>query len=110
MIRAFPRRSPRRVLLPPQPLTPSGDSRRVRDRCRAGAGRARAHTTMRNTGGHAGVLYPGARADMRKGKAGPASPGETGARATFEADALAWVDSLYRTALRVTRSPADAED
>jgi RNA polymerase sigma-70 factor (ECF subfamily) len=28
----------------------------------------------------------------------------------FEADALASVDSLYRTALRLTRSPADAED
>src|SRR5213595_547540 len=30
--------------------------------------------------------------------------------ATFEADALACVDSLYRTALRLTRVPADAED
>src|ERR1700732_1704765 len=30
--------------------------------------------------------------------------------ATFEADALAAVDSLYRTALRLTRVPADAED
>jgi RNA polymerase sigma-70 factor (ECF subfamily) len=29
---------------------------------------------------------------------------------TFEADALALVDGLYRTALRLTRSPADAED
>ena len=29
---------------------------------------------------------------------------------SFEADALALLDSLYRTALRVTRSPADAED
>lgn len=29
---------------------------------------------------------------------------------TFEADALACVDSLYRTALRLTRVPADAED
>jgi RNA polymerase sigma-70 factor (ECF subfamily) len=32
------------------------------------------------------------------------------ARAAFEADALGLVDSLYRTALRLTRSPADAED
>jgi RNA polymerase sigma-70 factor (ECF subfamily) len=32
------------------------------------------------------------------------------ARATFEAEALASIDSLYRTALRLTRSPADAED
>jgi RNA polymerase sigma-70 factor (ECF subfamily) len=29
---------------------------------------------------------------------------------TFEEEALAAVDSLYRTALRLTRSPADAED
>lgn len=28
----------------------------------------------------------------------------------FEAEALASIDSLYRTALRLTRSPADAED
>jgi RNA polymerase sigma-70 factor (ECF subfamily) len=32
------------------------------------------------------------------------------ARAAFEAEALACVDSLYRTAMRLTRSPADAED
>jgi RNA polymerase sigma-70 factor (ECF subfamily) len=30
--------------------------------------------------------------------------------ATFEAEALASLDSLYRTALRLTRVPADAED
>ncbi len=30
--------------------------------------------------------------------------------AAFEADALAAIDSLYRTALRLTRVPADAED
>ena len=30
--------------------------------------------------------------------------------ATFEADALACLDSLYRTALRLTGAPADAED
>src|SRR5207249_10087447 len=28
----------------------------------------------------------------------------------FEAEALASIDSLYRTALRLTRDPADAED
>src|SRR5713226_537668 len=28
----------------------------------------------------------------------------------FEAEALAYLDSLYRTALRLTRVPADAED
>lgn len=31
-------------------------------------------------------------------------------RQAFEAEALATVDSLYRTALRLTRVPADAED
>jgi RNA polymerase sigma-70 factor (ECF subfamily) len=36
-------------------------------------------------------------------------PAQTEA-ATFEADALACLDSLYRTALRLTRVPADAED
>src|SRR2546425_4139435 len=30
--------------------------------------------------------------------------------AAFETDALGCVDSLYRTALRLTRDPADAED
>jgi RNA polymerase sigma-70 factor (ECF subfamily) len=29
---------------------------------------------------------------------------------TFEKDALSYLDALYRTALRMTRSPADAED
>lgn len=28
----------------------------------------------------------------------------------FEAEALTWIDGLYRTALRLTRAPADAED
>jgi RNA polymerase sigma-70 factor, ECF subfamily len=32
------------------------------------------------------------------------------ARAAFEAEALSCVDSLYRTAMRLTRSRADAED
>lgn len=32
------------------------------------------------------------------------------ARSSFEADALQFVDSLYRTALRLTRVPADADD
>ena len=36
--------------------------------------------------------------------------GRGGAPATFEDEALAAVDSLYRTALRLTRMPADAED
>jgi RNA polymerase sigma-70 factor (ECF subfamily) len=33
-----------------------------------------------------------------------------GGTASFEAEALAAIDSLYRTALRLTRDPADAED
>ena len=48
---------------------------------------------------------------MRIGRAKPASPDvDSRARAAFEAEALASVDSLYRTALRLTRVPADAED
>lgn len=40
-----------------------------------------------------------------------ASPdGQSGNRAAFEAEALSSIDSLYRTALRLTRVPADAED
>src|SRR5262245_6823973 len=48
---------------------------------------------------------------MRMRRAPAASP-EAAARtrAAFEAEALASIDSLYRTALRLTRSPADAED
>src|SRR6266568_3720223 len=30
--------------------------------------------------------------------------------ARFEVEALGYIDSLYRTALRLTRNPADAED
>src|SRR6185295_5976693 len=37
-------------------------------------------------------------------------PADLSQAATFEADALACLDSLYRTALRLTRVPADAED
>jgi RNA polymerase sigma-70 factor (ECF subfamily) len=45
------------------------------------------------------------------GPAKSASPGaDSDARASFEADALEFVDSLYRTALRLTRVPSDAED
>jgi RNA polymerase sigma-70 factor (ECF subfamily) len=48
---------------------------------------------------------------MRIGRARPAAPdADPGARAAFESEALASVDSLYRTALRLTRVPADAED
>src|SRR5918912_3040725 len=38
------------------------------------------------------------------------SEGLSAVSASFEAEALAALDSLYRTALRLTRVPADAED
>ncbi len=39
------------------------------------------------------------------------SPGaDSHAREAFETDALEYVDSLYRTALRLTRVPSDADD
>ena len=47
---------------------------------------------------------------MRNGSDGPSSDHALGAREAFETEALSAVDSLYRTALRLTRSPADAED
>jgi RNA polymerase sigma-70 factor (ECF subfamily) len=48
---------------------------------------------------------------MRIGRAKTASTdADSRARLAFEAEALASVDSLYRTALRLTRVPADAED
>jgi RNA polymerase sigma-70 factor (ECF subfamily) len=48
---------------------------------------------------------------MRRRVAESASPGRPGSRsAEFEAEALVCLDSLYRTARRLTRSPADAED
>ena len=37
-------------------------------------------------------------------------PADRREAATFDADALTYLDSLYRTALRLTRVPADAED
>jgi len=48
---------------------------------------------------------------MRIGRAKQTVPdADSRSRAAFEAEALASVDSLYRTALRLTRVPADAED
>ena len=56
---------------------------------------------------------------MPMGQARPASLGAlsdsvsdspSDSRAAFETDALELVDSLYRTALRLTRVPADADD
>src|SRR5690349_85704 len=40
----------------------------------------------------------------------PRSKGLQPVSSAFEAEALASLDSLYRTALRLTRAPADAED
>jgi RNA polymerase sigma-70 factor (ECF subfamily) len=48
---------------------------------------------------------------MRRGSAKNESPdADSRARDAFEAQALASIDSLYRTALRLTRLAADAED
>jgi RNA polymerase sigma-70 factor, ECF subfamily len=47
---------------------------------------------------------------MRVGTSASSGAGSEARAAEFEAEALAAVDSLYRTALRLTRSPADAED
>jgi RNA polymerase sigma-70 factor (ECF subfamily) len=49
---------------------------------------------------------------MRMAPATPAASGGGGSARTaaFEAEALGLLDSLYRTALRLTRVPADAED
>jgi RNA polymerase sigma-70 factor (ECF subfamily) len=46
---------------------------------------------------------------MRRAKLA-SSESPTGVSAAFEAESLASIDSLYRTALRLTRVPADAED
>src|ERR1700722_4682990 len=48
---------------------------------------------------------------MRRGLQ-PATPADDSVEesSSFEAEALASLDSLYRTALRLTRVPADAED
>ena len=45
-----------------------------------------------------------------RGASGGRRPRSSSAWSAFEAEALASVDSLYRTALRLTRVPADAED
>jgi RNA polymerase sigma-70 factor (ECF subfamily) len=49
---------------------------------------------------------------MRMPQTKPSGSGGTrkARAAAFEAEALASVDSLYRTAMRLTRNPADAED
>jgi RNA polymerase sigma-70 factor (ECF subfamily) len=48
---------------------------------------------------------------IRTARPAAAKPGAPSSRsASFEAEALTHLDSLYRAALRVTRVPADAED
>jgi RNA polymerase sigma-70 factor (ECF subfamily) len=47
---------------------------------------------------------------MRKAKSPTREASVSAASPSFEAEALASLDSLYRTALRLTRVPADAED
>jgi RNA polymerase sigma-70 factor (ECF subfamily) len=47
---------------------------------------------------------------MRRANSNQPGTGAEGWTAAFEAETLEWIDSLYRTALRLTRSPADAED
>ena len=54
-----------------------------------------------------------ARGEMRIRTARTAAPEPTARRGTpgpFEAEALTYIDGLYRAALRLTRVPADAED
>ena len=54
-----------------------------------------------------------ARGDMRirTARRTASEPGARSSRsASFEAEALTYLDSLYRAALRLTRVPADAED
>src|SRR4026207_1385304 len=41
---------------------------------------------------------------------GPSSPDGSGDESVFADEALSYIDSLYGTALRLTRRPADAED
>jgi len=53
---------------------------------------------------------PSERSAGGRRRGGRLAPENNGGRTAFEAEALAAVDSLYRTALRLTRVPADAED
>ncbi len=59
---------------------------------------------IRNKEGRSGVFVR-ERTRAMPHRANPDAP-----TSSFEADALASIDSLYRTALRLTRDPADAED
>lgn len=104
------------VLLLRHPVTARGDSRGRAARAAAGHRNARigprAHYNWGiNESAPGFTPAVGARIDMRKSQApSPPPDASSDARAAFETDALASVDSLYRTALRLTRVPADAED
>ena len=65
------------------------------------------HVYSGNKAGGRGVSVTGEETANRARRAGRARPG---GGAAFEAEALALLDGLYRTALRLTRVPADAED
>ncbi len=79
--------------------------------CRAVA-RTRIGSGGWNNAGRARVYVHARRSDMGMPGVRPAAKagGESARDAAFEAEALASLDSLYRTALRLTRVPADAED
>lgn len=47
---------------------------------------------------------------MLSRRGSPSSPATDSTLDPFEAEALSYVDSLYGTAMRLTRNPADAED
>src|SRR5688572_10269757 len=48
---------------------------------------------------------------IRTARSAASAPGARSSRsASFEAEALTYLDGLYRAALRLTRVPADAED
>lgn len=94
------------VLGEPHPLTPPGDTLYS-----GGQGRDRDVGRDGNIPTCPGV-DPGGTVIVRMKKAEASVPREADAPggASFETDALASLDSLYRTALRLTRRPADAED
>jgi len=65
-----------------------------------------------NIPGRGGVLRngPGHRMLFKRGRRAEGPTGDNAGGNAFERDALACVDALYATALRLTANPADAED
>ena len=82
------------------------------DACRRHAARRQPALPSRNNrAARQGLLHWRARGRCACDRPESASPGADSARpADVRGRALAFVDSLYRTALRLTRVPADAED